>query len=27
LEGCARRVGEGLDDVRRGFVAWGERVW
>jgi hypothetical protein len=27
LEGCARRVGEGLDDVRRGLVAWGERVW
>lgn len=27
LEGCARRVGEGLDDIRRGFVTWGERVW
>ena len=26
LEGCARKVEEGLDDIRRGFVAWGERV-
>lgn len=27
LEGCAKRVEQGLDDVRRGLVAWGERVW
>lgn len=26
LEECARRVGEGLEDVMRGYIAWGEKV-
>jgi hypothetical protein len=26
LEKCAERVREGLEDIMRGLVAWGERV-